>query len=96
MVEAVETVLEFFDVLEAGLVPRSLAPYGEPRLGSRGLYGTIGGRTGHDSPEMVHLWVMGLADGEHDVTDIAERSGLPLRSVLEAIRSLKDAGLIAR
>ncbi|MFI1890187.1 DUF4910 domain-containing protein [Streptomyces jumonjinensis] len=94
VVEAVKTVLELFDVLEAGLVPKSLAPYGEPRLGYRGLYGTMGGMVGHASPEMVHLWVMGLADGEHDVTDIAERSGLPLRTVIAAVRSLEAAGLL--
>jgi aminopeptidase-like protein len=94
IVGAVNLVLEFFDVLEAGLVPRNAAPDGEPSLGRRGLYRKIGGMVDRKSEEMTFLWLLSLADGDHDLVRIATRSGIPLAEVVRASRELRESGLL--
>ncbi len=72
---------------------RSLEPFGEPQLGRRGLYGGLGG-AGRKAFEVALLWVLNQSDGEHSLSDIAERSGLPPSVVREAADALREAGLL--
>ncbi len=91
---AIEVVLTAFDAMEVGLVPRNLAPYGEPQLGRYGLFRSLGGELSDDSPELATLWLLSLGDGEHHLVDVAERSGLALPAVVAVARRLRDAGLL--
>jgi aminopeptidase-like protein len=43
---------------------------------------------------MALLWVMNLADGEHSLLDIAERSNMPFHVIQEAARLLRQNGLL--
>lgn len=72
----------------------NLSPYGEPQLGRRGLYDSLGGRSDAQQAQMAMLWVLSLSDGEHGLLDIAERSGLPFDTVAVAADALHGAGLI--
>lgn len=83
------------DELERREVYRNLAPYGEPRLGRRGLYRDIGGDEAGREKELALLWVLNLSDGEHDLEAIADRAGLPLPTIRTAARDLEAAGLLA-
>jgi aminopeptidase-like protein len=73
-------------------------PFGEPQLGRRGLYRMIGGQhsTGSSSEfdQMTLLWVLNLADGDHSLLDIAERSGCRFEAVAAAAEALKAVGLL--
>jgi len=73
----------------------NLSPYGEPRLGPRGLYPdvSVGGRN-HRVSEAV-FWALNLCDGEHDLLAVAERSDIPFDEVREAADRLLAAGLLA-
>jgi aminopeptidase-like protein len=97
--EALERSLAAFravvEELETREVWVSLAPRGEPMLGRRGLYRAIGGDDAGRERELALLWVLNLADGEHDLEAIAERARLPLERVRQAVRALSDAGLLA-
>jgi aminopeptidase-like protein len=73
---------------------RNLSPKGEPQLGRRGLYGSVGGG-GARQRELALLWVLNLSDGENDLLAIAERSRLPFAAVREAADALLEAGLLA-
>jgi len=75
---------------------RSLFPYGEPQLGKRGLYPTLGRGGTPERRLQTLLWVLNLSDGGHDLPQIAARSGLTLAEVEEATRACLDAGLLAR
>lgn len=69
------------------------SPKGEPQLGKRGLYGSIGG----ESPEArqhAMLWLLNQSDGEHSLLDIASRSGIPFLVIRDAARDLEGAGLL--
>ncbi|MBZ0101208.1 MAG: DUF4910 domain-containing protein [Thermoanaerobaculia bacterium] len=83
------------DELERREVYVNLAPYGEPRLGRRGLYREIGGDEAGREKELALLWVLNLSDGIHDLPAIAERSGLPLAAVRDAAAALVAARLLA-
>jgi aminopeptidase-like protein len=72
----------------------NLNPKCEPQLGRRGLYRQLGGATDAAAREMAMLWVLNLSDGQHDLLDIAVRSGIPFDEVSRAADALKEAGLL--
>jgi aminopeptidase-like protein len=82
------------DLLEDDRRYRNLSPYGEPQLGRRNLYQSVGG----DAPGLeisARLWVLNLSDGEHSLLDIAERSGLPFATIRDAAELLCENKLLA-
>jgi aminopeptidase-like protein len=81
-------------IIEGDALYRSRNPKGEPQLGRRGLYRTMGGlsNAGHD--EMALLWMLNLADGEHTLLDMAERSELPFSQIRSAADALLAADLL--
>lgn len=66
---------QIVQVLENDKHYESLNPHCEPQLGKRGLYEAIGGQSDRKQLQMAMLWVLNLADGQHSVLDMAERSG---------------------
>lgn len=93
LADALEAVQAIFSLVEANRPLRNLAPFGEPQLGRRGLYRSLGGPA---SPELQRalLWILALGDGDHDLVDAFSRSGLPLGAVLEAEQALRAVGLL--
>ena len=81
---------------EENLTYRSENPKGEPQLGRRGLYRKVSGGlpTDEQALERARAWVLNLADGEHDLAAIVERSSLPWPVVNEAAQELEAAGLL--
>ena len=67
-------MIDILDVLEADRRYVNLAPKGEPQLGRRGLYPTIGGAAAEEE-QLAMLWVLNQSDGRHSLLDVAERSG---------------------
>ena len=90
--ESFSRYLDVIEVLERNRAYRNLSPKGEPQLGKRGLYRSVGGGSFTEGPL---LWVLNLSDGEHDLLAIAERSGLPFAQVADAADALLDAGLLS-
>jgi aminopeptidase-like protein len=94
MEDTLGALLDAFGVLDRNRRYVNLSPYGEPQLGKRGLYDSLGGRSDAKQAQMAMLWVLNLSDGEHSLLDIAERAGLPFGIVDVAARALHDAGLV--
>lgn len=92
---AVETLQTVFEVLEGNRRYRSLSPYGEPQLGRRGLYRAMGGETDPGDLSMAMLWILQLADGDHDLLAMAKRSGVAWASLVRAAELLLEHGLLA-
>jgi len=69
-------------------------PKCEPELGRRGLYRTLGGNVASKQAELAMLWVLNLADGQHSLLDIAERSKLPFAVVRTAAQALEASKLL--
>ncbi|MFJ9693935.1 DUF4910 domain-containing protein [Kitasatospora sp. NPDC101183] len=96
--EALEDTLavcrEAFSVLDRNRRYVNLSPYGEPQLGRRGLYDSLGGRSDAKEAQMAMLWVLSMSDGSKSLLDVSERSGLAFDTVAAAADALLGAGLI--
>jgi aminopeptidase-like protein len=91
---SLEACLRIVEVLEHDGRYRNLSPYGEPMLGRRGLYRSIGGEADAKTNELALLWVLNQSDGEHSLLDIAERSGLEFSFVHRAAVTLVEHDLL--
>jgi aminopeptidase-like protein len=91
--DAVAVAADLLAVLDTNRRVLNLAPRGEPRLGKRGLYGPMGGQTPREA-ERAMLWVLSGADGERDLVDASQRSGLPFEVIAAATDVLERAGLV--
>jgi aminopeptidase-like protein len=85
---------QIIDVIDNNKKYLNTNPRGEPQLGKRGLYSTMGGRKDASNYEMSLLWVLNFSDGAYSLLDIAERSGIPFASIYEAAKALLDCGLL--
>jgi aminopeptidase-like protein len=93
--EALDAVEAILDVVEHDRTYVNLSPKGEPQLGRRGLFGSLGGAAGGREGEHALLWVLSLSDGSRTLLDVAERSGLSLATVQQAADALLEHGLLA-
>lgn len=93
--ESLARYLEIVHVLERNRTYENTQPFGEPQLGRRGLYRTLGGSERGRERELALLWVLNQSNGERSLLDIAERAGRPFGDVEEAARALVDAELLA-
>jgi aminopeptidase-like protein len=85
--------LEIVDAVETNAAYLNRSPFGEPRLGKRGLYQSVPDGT---YPEAPLLWVLSLSDGLHDLVSIAEQSGIPYRAIRDAATTLEQHDLLER
>ena len=67
---------EIINVVDNNKKYLSTNPKGEPQLGKRGLYSTMGGRKDASDYEMALLWILNLSDGKNSLLDIVERSDI--------------------
>lgn len=87
-------LVSILDVIENDAVFVNNVPYGEPQLGSRGLYRAWDDN--HDaSSNMAMLWLLNLSDGQHSLLDIAERANMPFTALRKAADLLCDHGLLS-
>ena len=93
LAESYAVLWDIIQVLEHDQSYRNLSPYGEPQLGKRGLYPTIGGQAASDAV-MAMLWTLGYSDGQHTLLDIADVADLPFAAVGEAAGKLAAAQLL--
>jgi aminopeptidase-like protein len=82
------------NVIEGDRLYRTRNPKGEPQLGRRGLYATVGGQRTASYDQMALLWVLNLADGRYSLLDMAERAGLPFAAIRAAADALVGAELL--
>lgn len=92
--DALSTVLDVVDVLDGDRRVRNRFPFGEPQLGRRGLYPSMGGPSATEQT-MAMLWLLSMADGTASLVDVAERAGQPFAAIREAAARLEAAGVVA-
>ena len=94
MAESLGVLRAIVDILEHDQRYRNLAPFGEPQLGSRGLYRAVGG-TNIPDLQLAMLWVLNLSDGAHSLLDIAERAKMSFTAISKAADLLLEHALLA-
>jgi aminopeptidase-like protein len=93
LADTLAVLLNVVQVLEGDRCYLNEKPKCEPRLGKRGLYGSLGGAHGAGF-EQALLWVLSLSDGQHSLLAIAERSGLPFATIKRAADALATTDLL--
>jgi aminopeptidase-like protein len=86
--------LTILQILENNKTYLNQNPKCEPRLGKRGLYRAIGGQAEEALNELAILWVLNLADGEHTLLDMAQRSGMAFDVINKAAIALLKHDLL--
>src|SRR5271165_2167330 len=94
LAESLLQLLRVVQVFEVNGHCLNLNPKCEPQLGRRGLYRQMGGIKDAAAREMAMLWVLNLSDGQHDLLDIAVRSGIPFDRISQAAEALREARLV--
>ncbi len=94
MEKSVNKYLDIIEVIEKNEKYVNTMPYCEPQLGKRGLYPTLGSQKGTRDAVAAMMWVLNLADGEHDLISIAERSKVPVKQLIAAIDKLIENGIL--
>lgn len=92
--EAHEALLQIVSVLEHNQHLVNLSPNGEPQLGRRGLYRAMGGEAEPANLSIAMLWLLQLADGDHDLLAIAERSDVAWNDLCRAAELLLEHDLL--
>ena len=93
LAQSFEACKQVVEVIESNRRYVNLSPKGEPRLGKRGLYGAVGGRSPADR-ERAMLWVLNQSDGSASLLDIAQRSGIRFPVISLVAEELKQAALL--
>lgn len=94
LADSLKTCIAIVDLLERNRTYLNCCPYGEPQLGRRGLYSTLGGRADRAEIERAILWLLNFSDGRHPLLDIAQRSELAFDDVAAAAALLESHNLI--
>ncbi|MFT5166250.1 MAG: aminopeptidase-like protein [Saprospiraceae bacterium] len=92
--ESFQLYQDVIEILEHNLFYKNLYPKCEPQLGKRGLYNAIGGNAQSKEMQMAMLWILNLADGNHNLLDIAERSGCSFQLISKVAQILLEHKLL--
>ncbi len=94
MAETIDAYADIVLALEHNVTWMGTVQQGQPQLGRRGLYFSNGTPQSVTDRNRAMFWILNLADGQHDLLAIAERSGRPLRSLIALAQELHAAGLL--
>jgi aminopeptidase-like protein len=94
LADSFSKLLAIIDILEHNRKYLNTNPRCEPFLGKRNLYRSMGGFSDVQTQQLALLWVLNLSDGEHDLLDICERSGLPFAAIWTAVQALANTDLL--
>ncbi len=93
--ESLEMLKGTIEVLETNQKFINLNPKCEPQLGKRGLFDSISGSNMNKKTyTLALLWVLNQSDGDRDLLEIAERSGLSYDIILSAAKTLEKHDLL--
>ncbi len=94
--DSLSLLMQFISMVEGNKKYINVNPKGEPQLGKRGLYNTMGGQRHEKAFQMALLWILNLSDGDHTLLDIGIKSGIDFKIILHAESELLTAGLIKK
>lgn len=92
--KSLSLLLKLITIIEGNKKWINLSPKGEPQLGQRGLYSSIGGLNQQGDYQMALLWILNMSDGKSSLLDIALKSGIKFETLLMAADELTNANLL--
>lgn len=94
LAEALAVLREVVATLDVDRRWQNLAPHGEPQLGKRGLFGSLGALPNPGAAQMAMLWLLSQSDGTRGLWEIASRSGIAAEDLEATARVLEEHGLL--
>ncbi len=95
MEKSVLKYLEIIELIEKNEKYINTMPYGEPQLGKRGLYPTLGSqKKNYGFVIKIIRWILNMADGENDLITISEKSKIDIKDLLPVINKLIEKGIL--
>ena len=95
MAETIDAYVDLFEIIEANRTWKNTVMFGEPQLSKRNLFRSLGSQIHSEERDNAIWWLLNLADGKHDLIDIAEKSGLDWRLLAEVAEMLNKSELLA-
>jgi aminopeptidase-like protein len=96
LAESIDIIDEILQGLEADERFISECPYGEPMLGKRGLYRSLGSQKVTEEDTRRVFYLLNYADGRHSLREIADKMGCRVLDLVPISERLVGAGLIRR
>ncbi len=93
---SIEAYRKIVQALEANHTWTNTVQCGEPQLGSRGLYSSLGGQTSVEERGRAMMWILNLADGTRDLLAVAEQSRQKIETLASVAEELQEAGLLEK
>ncbi len=94
MLETVEVYHKCIQAIEMNRMYLNLQPYGEPNLGSRGLYPLLGNVKSRSDQLRMMMFILNYSDGNYDLCEIAEKAGGSLTEAYSIAETLREKGLL--
>lgn len=94
LADSFEKYSKIIFIIENNKTYLNLYPKGEPQLGRRGIYNTIGGKQKADVNIEALLWVLNLSDSKNSLLDISIRSKTDFVKIKNAADILFDKKII--
>ncbi len=94
LADSVQLCFDVVTTLESNRIWKNTLEGGEPQLGKRGLYTTLGSQVTQEARLTTLLWLLNLADGTRDLLAIASESGQPFDRLVGLAEELLAAGLL--
>lgn len=94
--ETFSIYLRVIEIAEKNFKYENLKPHGEPALGKRGIYRNERILADFQDIQQAYLWILNFSDENHDLLDIAEKSGLSFDVIAEAATILEKHDLLRK
>lgn len=88
--------LRAVQALEVNQTYQGTVLHGEPQLGSRGMYPSVGAAKTRVQRLQDMMWILNLADGTLDLLSIAERASRPIWELHTVVNDLVAGGLLTK
>lgn len=94
MNQSIEAYFDIVKLLEVNNIWENTIMYGEPQLGRRGFFSTLGSQKRSSEIDTAMWWVLNLADGKNDLATIAQKSKVNWKTLSFIANKLEKAGLL--
>jgi aminopeptidase-like protein len=97
LADTLVALVEIVRTVDEAVVYERTEPRGEPHLSRHGIDGRMtAALLGGADARSALFWLLNLADGTHDLLEIAEHAGVPVDELAALASSLEEKGLLRR
>ena len=92
--DTINIYIKIIECIEFDGIYLNTMPFGEPQLGKRGLYPTVGLRSDKEFKLKAILYLLNFSDGKHTLLDIAEKMDCFILDLEKPLFQLLEAKLL--